>query len=269
MRFRAAVACALVAALLVATAGYAQRRFGGRQRFVPPGALATNDSFDGSWHFCRLAYSGGAWSTDYPDADYNFSTRLSELTKTTVSRTPAGEVRPLIVRPTDDALFQCGFVMLWQAESLFFSEEDAARIRQYLLKGGFLWSDDSWGTYAWQNFEYEMRKVLPEAKYTFADLTRSHLMYRSFFELPRVPQIPAISHWRRSGGDTSERGLESAVPDIKAINDRHGRIIVLMTHDTDISDSWEREGEDPAFFYQFSPNGYALGINVLLHAMTH
>jgi hypothetical protein len=45
--------------------------------------------------------------------------------------------------------------------------------------------------------------------------------------------------------------------------------MVLMTHNTDIADSWEREGEDPAFFDQFSPFGYAMGINVLLHAMTH
>jgi hypothetical protein len=45
--------------------------------------------------------------------------------------------------------------------------------------------------------------------------------------------------------------------------------MVLMTHNTDVADSWEREGEDPGFFYQFSPDGYALGINVLLHAMTH
>jgi hypothetical protein len=43
----------------------------------------------------------------------------------------------------------------------------------------------------------------------------------------------------------------------------------VMTHNTDIADSWEREGEDPAFFRQFSPGGYAFGINVLLHAMTH
>ena len=50
---------------------------------------------------------------------------------------------------------------------------------------------------------------------------------------------------------------------------RHGRIMVVMTHNTDVADSWEREGEDPGFFTQFSPDGYALGINVLLHAMTH
>ena len=59
------------------------------------------------------------------------------------------------------------------------------------------------------------------------------------------------------------------MPDIKAIYDRHGRIMVLITHDTDISDSWEREGEDPEFFYAFSPNGYALGMNVAMYMMTH
>ena len=101
------------------------------------------------------------------------------------------------------------------------------------------------------------------------DVPPEHPLWRALFEVKGVPQIPAISHWRRSGGDTSERGLESAVPDIKAINDRHGRIIVLMTHDTDISDSWEREGEEPEYFYQFSPNGYALAINAVIYAMTH
>jgi hypothetical protein len=72
----------LIAAVLAAAAVNGQiRQFGGgRQRFVAP-ALATSDSFDGAWHFCRLAYRGLAWATDFPDADYNFSPRLSELTK--------------------------------------------------------------------------------------------------------------------------------------------------------------------------------------------
>ena len=69
--------------------------------------------------------------------------------------------------------------------------------------------------------------------------------------------------------DEFERGAETAVPHLRAVRDTHGRIIVVMTHNTDVSDSWEREGEDPEFFYQFSPKGYALGINVLLYAMTH
>jgi Domain of unknown function (DUF4159) len=260
----------LLAAVLAAATGYAQfRQFGGgRQRYAAP-AVATDDSFDGAWHFCRLAYRGRAWATDYPDADYNFSTRLSELTKTVVSRTPSGEVRPLIVRPTDDVLFQCPFVMLWQAESLYFTDEDAARLRQYLLKGGFLWSDDSWGTYAWQNFEQEMSKVLSPAEYPFKDLVPPHPMYRTFFSLPKVPQIPAISYWLGSGGDTSEQGADSADVHVRGIADENGRLMVLATHNTDIADGWEREGVDPRYFRQFSVDSYAVGINVMLYTMTH
>jgi hypothetical protein len=127
----AVLPCAVLAAVLAAATAYAQfRQFGGGRRFPSSAALATSDSFDGGWHFCRLAYSGRAWATDYPDADYNFSTRLSELTKTGVSRSATGEVRPLIVRPTDPSLFQCPVVMLWQAESRYLSEEDAPNKRE-------------------------------------------------------------------------------------------------------------------------------------------
>jgi hypothetical protein len=96
-----------------------------------------------------------------------------------------------------------------------------------------------------------------------------HPVYRSFFQVDTLPQIPSIAHWRRSGGGTSERGAESAVPQMYAISDSNDRIMVLMTHNTDISDAWEREGEDPRFFYLFSPNGYAVGINVVMYALTH
>ena len=68
---------------------------------------------------------------------------------------------------------------------------------------------------------------------------------------------------------TSERGSDSDETHFRVIRDGAGRIIVVMTHNTDIADSWEREGEDPEFFRQFSPAGYAFGINVLLHALTH
>lgn len=263
-------ACVIALLVGIAVTGYTQgrRSFGGGRRFAPP-AVATPESFDGSWQFCRLAYSGRAWATDYPDADYNFSTRVSELTKVTVSKTPGGEPRPLIVRPTDDALFQCPFVMLWQAESLWFSDEDAARVREYLLKGGFIWSDDSWGTFAWENFEREMAKVLPGPKYRFVDLPPSHAMYRIFFQLPRVPQIPAINYWWGTGGDTSEQGADSAVVHVRGISDEHGRLMVLSTHNTDIADGWEREGVDPQYFRRFSVDSYAVGINVMLYAITH
>jgi hypothetical protein len=96
-----------------------------------------------------------------------------------------------------------------------------------------------------------------------------HPMLRSQFVVTEIPQIPNIGFFRRSGGGTSEQGDDSTTPTARIISDSHGRVMVLMTHNTDISDSWEREGEDASYFYAFSPKGYALGINVLLYALTH
>jgi Domain of unknown function (DUF4159) len=45
--------------------------------------------------------------------------------------------------------------------------------------------------------------------------------------------------------------------------------MVVMTHNTDISDTWEREGENREYFERFSPDGYAIGVNIILYAMTH
>lgn len=73
----------------------------------------------------------------------------------------------------------------------------------------------------------------------------------------------------RSGGRTSEQGSDSAVPSLRAIVDSSGRIIVVITHNTDIGDSWEREGDDPGYFMASGPKGYALGINAFLYALTH
>jgi hypothetical protein len=89
------------------------------------------------------------------------------------------------------------------------------------------------------------------------------------FEVASLPQIPSINSWRGMGGGTSELGEDSAEPHLRAISDRHGRIMVLMTHNTDISDAWEREAADPQYFLEFSPNGYAVGLNILLYAMSH
>ena len=88
--------------------------------------------------------------------------------------------------------------------------------------------------------------MLPDPQYRFVDLPPTHPMYRTHFDLPKVPQIPAINYWLRSGGDTSERGADSAEVHVRGIADEHGRLMVLVTHNTDIADGWEREGVDPA-----------------------
>jgi hypothetical protein len=150
----------------------------------------------------------------------------------------------------------------------YFNEAEVKALRQYLLKGGFIWVDDYWGSVAWNNWEAEISQVLPPNQYPIRDLSLDHPIFKAQFQVKEFPQIPSIQHWR---GDrsTSERGDDSAVPHVRAISDARGNVMVLMTHNTDISDAWEREGEDPNFFFSFSPPGYAVGINVMLYAMTH
>ena len=267
MRWRAAFFVAMAIGL-AATADAQFRRglFGVR--------LARPADFDGRWHFCRLVYepspsgTGGSWRTDFPRADINMSIRLSELTRTDVSFT-AAQPNPLLVRPTDDALFQCPFVLMSAPGSAGFSDKDAARLREFVLKGGFLWADDFWGSYQWEQWLTQIRKVLPAHEYPIVDLPLSHPMLTTQFIVREVPQIPNIGYFIRSGGDTSEQGADSATPHARIISDKTGRVMVLMTHNTDIGDSWEREGDDPTFFYRFGVPGYAFGINVMLYALTH
>ena len=84
------------------------------------------------------------------------------------------------------------------------------RLRTYLLKGGFLWVDDSWGPDAWSHWVRTIGSVLPPNEYPIVDIPMDHALLRTMFNVTRIPQIPAISHWRRSGGGTSERGAASA-----------------------------------------------------------
>jgi hypothetical protein len=267
----AAVLLALTLAAGVSAQDFFQFSRGPRRIRVP-----SPESFDGTFNFCRLyfervrtAYGGQGWWTDYPDADTNFMIRLAELTKTRVSRDRDGQPNHLVVRADNEALSECPFVTIEDAGTAEFSEAEVAGLRQYLLKGGFLWADDFWGTEAFEYWREQLARVLPPSEYPIVDIKPGHAVYKMMFELKEIPQIPSINHWRRTGGETSELGYDSQTVHLRGIADRKGRLMVLITHNTDIADAWEREAEDPRFFYLFSPNGYAVGINVFLYAMTH
>ena len=267
-----------VLVLLVATTAAAQdwyRGYGRGFNRVPP-RLPQANSYDGAFSFCRGLFtqyrgepSGSGWSTDYPDADVNFSVRFAELTKTSVGKQPTGDPNHLVVPLSHDYLFNCPYLHMEDVGTLQFSDAEVERVREYLLKGGFIWVDDSWGSRAIASWEHEIGRVLPPNEYPIRDITPDHPIYRMMFTVAQLPQIPSISHWRRSGGGTSERGSDSENPVMRGITDEAGNLLVLMTHNTDISDAWEREGEDPEFFYSFSPGGYAVGMNIVLYAMTY
>jgi hypothetical protein len=276
----------LIVTVLIASAGYASAQFPGdffgnfgglRGEQGDLAELPPPEWPDRHVAGCHILYTsvrresnGSGWRTDYPWGQRNLLLRLSELTKTSVSRPAKGPPHVYLVRLTDPALFQCGFLMASDVGTIGLSHSEAAALGIYLRKGGFLWVDDFWGEAAWEQWTDQLGKAMPASEYTIEDVPLSDPIFHAQIEVKRVPQVSGIGFWRATGGRvTSERGAETAVAHFRAMRDRHGRIIVAMTHNTDLTNSWERETEDPAYFLQFSIEGYALGINVLLYAMTH
>ncbi len=263
----------LIALFALAATLEAQRRPGrGGAGSRAAARIAVDSDFEPGFIFCRIVFrnaidgDGGGWSVDYPRADENVSIRLSELTKTTLALETDGSPRHVLVRFTDPQIFSCPFVMMTEPGGAFLDAQEAKGLRDYVDKGGFLWADDFWGTYAWAHWEAQLRKALPASDYPIFDLPPDHPLFHAQFDVARVPQIPAIG---LAGGRTSERGADSAEAHGRAIADAHGRLMVLMTHNTDLGDSWEREGDDPDYFLRFGPSGYAFGLNTLLYALTH
>ena len=169
----------VVAVVSIAAAGVAQGQFG--RRFFQP-QVATNLDFDGQFHYCRLVYGsslnrrggGGGWTTDYPNADINMSIRLSELTNIDVSKDGTGQPNHLLVRVEGDELFQCpaGRSMSAARPSVLSPPMMRIRLREDLLKGGMLWTHDSWGiiTIAKEHGSDSFERSLPAGEDPIFDL---------------------------------------------------------------------------------------------------
>ena len=268
------LAAAILATLLTVAPEPLAAQWGGRTRWAPP-RKPSEAPEHGEFTFCRLQYRpvrrewlGTGWDTDYPDGDRNLPLRLSQLTRADIARDGRGDPFHAVVEATDADLYACPFLFASDVGTVGLSEIEVVRLRDYLLKGGFLWADDFWGEYAWQKWAIEMDKVLPG--YAIVEVPPDHVLFHTLYSVDSIPQVPSIQYWRRSGRmGTSERGAESATPTLHGIMDESGRLMVIMTHNTDIADGWEREGEDDEFFYRFSPNAYAVGINVIIYMLTH
>jgi hypothetical protein len=266
------IGCAIAASVSAAQFGRNRGGFGFGARGL---TFATPDDFDGGFQFCRIVFrssyegDGNGWEVDWPRADENLSIRLSELTRTPVSMDDGRQPKHLLVRLTDPELFHCPFVMMTEPGAAYFDEQEAAALGKYLKKGGFLWADDFWGTRAWNFWAAQLDKVLPRAEYPIADVPLDDPLFHTVIQVRAIPQIPGIRHWMSTGGNTSERGADSAVPHVRAIRDGRGRIIVLMTHNTDFGDSFEEEATNHQYFLQFSVPGYGFGVDALVYSMTH
>jgi len=277
-RRKSLVASLLAMGLCVAIVSAQTIWRGGGEGWAPP-KYATASTFVGGFNFCRGIFersrweAGGiGWNTDYPGADINLSIRLSELTKADVSRDKGSELGDpdyVTLRLTDPALFECPFVILEDAGTVIFTPGEVSALRAYLLKGGFLFVADYWGTQAKEQFDEQIGRALDPRDYPVVDIPLDHPVWHTLYNVKKVPQVSAIQFWRRNGKEVSERGEDSPYPDMRGILDKQGRLMVFMIHNTDIPDGWEREGEDREYFYRFSPDCYAIGIDLVLYAMTH
>ena len=169
--------------------------------------------FDGRFHFCRVAFSsdfrgdGGNWSVDYPRADLNLSVRLSELTKTDVSRDRAATLTICSFSSPMPELFSCPFIMMTEVGPASFNRLEATALRLYLEKGGFLWADDFWGEFAWQWWEAQIRNVMPADLYPIVDLPPDHPLFQTQFDVKRRRR----SH-RSGSGPAPAAARPSAAP---------------------------------------------------------
>lgn len=255
--------------------------FGGRGRrfrdFPDPPPL--NEFPGDKFTFCTLVYEnnghdeelGYGWSSEYPDGGLNFMTRLSQLTNIDINREPDGTPRQVLLKPDDPALSNYPIVFMTDVGTARFSEAEAANLRNYLLNGGFLMADDFWGETAWEYWTYHFGQVLPPDEYPIRDIPKNHELFNIVFEIPEVPQVPCVEFWSENPrGVTSERGESTKTPSMRGIWDKNGRLMVVMTHNTDIQDGWQMEGMDEEYFREFSvKKSYPLGINIVVYAMTH
>lgn len=213
------------------------------------------------------------WWVDYPDADLNISYRLQELTSTRTD--PDARVLKL----TDPELASHPLLYMEHAGYLSLGDDEVTALQTYLRSGGALFVGDFWGSEEWEGFAREMSRVLPGHQWT--ELDTDHPVFHTIFDL-RGPmqrlQVPTIQFWNEDHDPRDPdsplqlryRGEGSEDMHVRALFDDRQRLLILAVHNSDLSDGWEREGENELFFNRFSERvAYPLGINMIFYLMTH
>jgi hypothetical protein len=235
---------------------------------VPEGGLKPSE-----WVFARLMYpssprarfggygnwlqGGTSWTADYPRGDRHFTNALQRLTLV--------DVRPLEqpVNPDDgDDIYNWPWMYVDLPGSWELTDAQAEKIREYLLRGGFLMADNFWGEDEWDIFEAGMRRIFPDRE--MVDLDTEHPLFHSVFDLGERYQIPG--QWATRRGAMNRNG--GVVPYWGGVEDRQGRVVVAITFNSDIGDSWEF-ADDPTYPEHYSALGLRLGANYVVYALTH
>lgn len=219
--------------------------------------------------FARLKYSSGkhayafrmrfrseSWEVDYPTAEENFIRGLKEIT-----RVPVND-EAVAVALTDPQIFDYPFAYMLEVGFLQFSPEEAAALREWCLRGGFLMIDDFHGSAQWDNFVREFRKVFPDREPV--EIQAEHPLFHCYFDFDHYPQVPGMAALYQ--GTTFE--YDGRYAHCRGIFDADGRLMVLINFNVDLGDSWEHAA-DPRYPEFYSMLGYRLGVNYVIYAMTH
>jgi len=276
-RIRAALVA--MGLLGLAAVAFSQRggRFGGFGGFGSSDAPESEFSTNAEFHFLRMEYTdymrrgfgnvsrrgraSGWWAQDWPDADEHFTKGVQRLT-----RIDAGD--PQHVSLTDPKLFDYPWIYATQVGYWVLSDEETSRLREYLLRGGFIMVDDFWdlnGQQEWDVFTEAMNRALPGQAITDIGLDDSvmHVLYD--IQEKDLMFIPGSRHLDGSGRVYQPPGTKSAW---RAMNDPKGRMVVSINFDTDIGDAWEF-ADVPYYPEAMTTLAYRYGINYLMYSITH
>ena len=202
---------------------------------------------------------GHGWLTDSPGADCKLMGAIHRMTGLDVYSNPN------YIDIMDPDLFKYPFAYIVEPGQMEFSDEEAARLREYLLRGGFLHLDDFWGHNPQQdNAFYQLRKVFPDRE--IERLPLKHPVFHSFFDITEVIQTP--NQGNGCYGRQTWEQADDKEPVVFGISDDAGRLMVIITYNTDLGDAWEFM-DLPCYPQKYTGYALRMGLNIMTYAMTH
>ena len=228
-----------------------------------PNMLLNSDAdYEHEFTFARLEYRGNLtqlsnWKVDYPASDRNFIYQLRK--QTTIDVAPDSKK----VEVWSEDIFDYPFAYMLEVGSMRLSKADAENLREYLLRGGFIFIDDFHGGLEWKRFYKEFKKIFPEREPV--DIPITHPIFSCFYKIEKLIQIPGLR--ALFSGQTYER-FDGHPARYLGVFDDKGRLMMMICFNSDLGDAWEHAAES---YYprEYSNLAFKIGINAVIYSLTH
>jgi hypothetical protein len=208
-----------------------------------------------------FGFGRGAWTTDAPEAEQHLTQGIRRLTRINTIDPDKDDV-VLPVQPLDPRLFEYPFLYAVEVGRWYLDDAEAARLREYLLRGGFLMVDDFHGSVQWEAFMESLRRVFPDRE--VVEIPDDHEVFHVLYDLDHKVQIPGI-YALMSGVTYEQDGFD---PHWRGVFDDDGRLMVAINFNMDLGDAWEH-ADTPEYPQPMTALAYRFAISYALYAMTH